>query len=427
MATSNSYSFNPPIADLIIEAYSRIGIRGPALTIEHIIEARRSLNLVLADWAANRGGPDLWAISLLHVPLTPGEPDYLLPTGVIQILDVYCRQYQIGTTATSIGSALTALVDNTGAPVVGSDGQAIVAQPQSGVFDLVQGSQEVTMTWPSHGLSVGDGFQFVGYVTVGAMTMSGIQVVDNVVDSNTITFLALTPAARTLSNTGGTPLYYTQSASTTTTVVLPNHGFSVGDTFVVGTTITVGGLTFIAGTEHTIVTVPNFYSFTFTSSAATTTAVGFENSGHVGIYTQAGINPMDIVMPSMSRTDYASLPDKLMTSERPTQFWFERIVPPFIHVWPVSTPGTGFSYGLAIYCMRQMQDANPESGQQIDLPQRMLPVICAFLAAALAEKFAPDQWTAKMQYGEMIFDRASREDTEHAPLEISPILGGYFS
>jgi hypothetical protein len=125
----------------------------------------------------------------------------------------------------------------------------------------------------------------------------------------------------------------------------------------------------------------------------------------------------------ISRTEYDSIPDKY-TQGRPTTFWFERTIAPNLHIW--QPPPSGTPYAIGVHSMRQIQDANPVGGQTLDLPNRMLPVLCAELCAFLAEKYAPTQFEAKLQLAEAMWTRASLEDVEHVPLFITPGLSGYY-
>ena len=102
MATSGTTAFNPSIDEIIEEAYERTSIRG-ARTGYQLKSARRSLNILLAEWG-NRG-IHLWKIKLGSVPLVEGQPEYNwtsdttnFPTDISDILEAYVRN---NTTATA--------------------------------------------------------------------------------------------------------------------------------------------------------------------------------------------------------------------------------------------------------------------------------------------------------------------------------------
>lgn len=86
--TSGQYLFNPPVSDIFLEAFSRIGIRGTAITRRHVIEARRSINIELSVWS-NGPGPNLWEVQLSTINLIAGQATYTLPATTMSMLDVY--------------------------------------------------------------------------------------------------------------------------------------------------------------------------------------------------------------------------------------------------------------------------------------------------------------------------------------------------
>lgn len=90
MATSGTYTFNPSVADLVLESFDRIGIRGPDLKAEHLQSARMSVNLELQMWPNK--GINLFAVDL-HDPivLTPGVSEYLPDPETVSMLDTYIR------------------------------------------------------------------------------------------------------------------------------------------------------------------------------------------------------------------------------------------------------------------------------------------------------------------------------------------------
>lgn len=87
MATSGTYNFALPNSDLVLECFDRIDLRGPALTSNHMISARRSLNLELQRWSNK--GPNLPYIDLQVIPLVAGQATYTIPANTISVLDVY--------------------------------------------------------------------------------------------------------------------------------------------------------------------------------------------------------------------------------------------------------------------------------------------------------------------------------------------------
>lgn len=87
MATSGTTNFNLDIADLITEAYERCGIQVQAGY--NLRTARRSLDLLFADWA-NRG-LNLWTIEQRTLSLTTGVNTYNLPLDTVDVLSAVVR------------------------------------------------------------------------------------------------------------------------------------------------------------------------------------------------------------------------------------------------------------------------------------------------------------------------------------------------
>lgn len=92
MASSNTYNFQLTNSDLLLDAFDRAKVRPAAITSEHMVSARRSLNLELQRWANK--GPLLWAVDLQTVPLVAGQSTYTVPANTIDILDVYYQTPQ---------------------------------------------------------------------------------------------------------------------------------------------------------------------------------------------------------------------------------------------------------------------------------------------------------------------------------------------
>lgn len=76
-------------SDALIEALDRVQIRPSAITSQHLISGRRSLNLVLQTFA-NRG-VNLWAVDLQTLELVVGQNTYDVPADTISVLDMYFR------------------------------------------------------------------------------------------------------------------------------------------------------------------------------------------------------------------------------------------------------------------------------------------------------------------------------------------------
>lgn len=89
MTSSGTTSFNPSVGSFVLYAYSLCGIRRPAITQEHLEDARMAINIMLSEW--NNDTPNLWKVDLVSVPLIQGVAQYAVDSSTIMILDAYIR------------------------------------------------------------------------------------------------------------------------------------------------------------------------------------------------------------------------------------------------------------------------------------------------------------------------------------------------
>lgn len=87
MATSNTYNFNPPLADIIIAAYGRCQVRRNQLGIEHLIDAAMAANLLQVDWSNEQ--VNLWTVELAETPLVPFKATYDVDPSTVMIMAAY--------------------------------------------------------------------------------------------------------------------------------------------------------------------------------------------------------------------------------------------------------------------------------------------------------------------------------------------------
>ena len=88
MTTSNSRDFNMDVGEIVEEAYERCGLE--VRTGYDARTARRSLNIMFADWA-NRG-LNLWTVKQATITLTLGQAQETLGIDVVDILEVILRR-----------------------------------------------------------------------------------------------------------------------------------------------------------------------------------------------------------------------------------------------------------------------------------------------------------------------------------------------
>ena len=87
MTTSGTAVFNLDLSELIEEAFERVG--SELRTGYDMRTARRSLNLLFADWA-NRG-INMWTIEQGSIALTPGVATYNLPPETVDLIEHVIR------------------------------------------------------------------------------------------------------------------------------------------------------------------------------------------------------------------------------------------------------------------------------------------------------------------------------------------------
>jgi len=85
--TSGATSFNLQLTELVEEAFERAGRE--MRTGYDLRTARRSLNIMFADWA-NRG-INMWTIEQGLIDLVPGQNTYALPNDTVDLLEHVIR------------------------------------------------------------------------------------------------------------------------------------------------------------------------------------------------------------------------------------------------------------------------------------------------------------------------------------------------
>ena len=87
MATSGTTAFNLDLTELVEEAFERCGAE--LRSGYDLKTARRSLNLLFADWA-NRG-INLWTVDTGSITLVPGTATYNLPADTVDLMEHVIR------------------------------------------------------------------------------------------------------------------------------------------------------------------------------------------------------------------------------------------------------------------------------------------------------------------------------------------------
>jgi len=139
-------------------------------------------------------------------------------------------------------------------------------------------------------------------------------------------------------------------------------------------------------------------------------------------YTTTVNGPDRVIMP-ISRTEYASYPNKTQQGF-PTSYWFDRLISPTITLWPV--PDGSSATTLKYYRVRQVQDANLQNGENAEIPYRWLECFADGLAYRLARIWQPQMAVALKAQADESYQIAADQDVEAVNTYISPMIGGYF-
>lgn len=141
------------------------------------------------------------------------------------------------------------------------------------------------------------------------------------------------------------------------------------------------------------------------------------------LYISYGDPTTDRYLYALSRTEYASIPNKEQEAF-PNQFWFNRLISPTITFWPV--PDGNGPYVARYYSVRQTQDAVLSGGLTVEIPYRFLEAYTAGVAWKLAEIYAPQLEDKLFARYTRALNIATTQDVENVGLFITPGLSGYY-
>jgi hypothetical protein len=135
--------------------------------------------------------------------------------------------------------------------------------------------------------------------------------------------------------------------------------------------------------------------------------------------------PTDRIIMPVSRTEYASYPNKTQQGFT-TTFWFDRLISPnpTVTLWPV--PDGSSAQNLKYYRVRQIQDAALQNGVQVEIPYLWAEAFAYGLAARLAIIWAPDKLQFLKPLADEAYTIAAEQNIEQAAVYISPQTSGYF-
>ena len=220
--------------------------------------------------------------------------------------------------------------------------------------------------------------------------------------------------------------------------------------YTVGTQITVSGVTPSGynGTYTVTASSNGSVSYANTTTGTQTVAGTISSSTPASTYsvdpstvvlldayvttTQSASQPIDRIILPVSRTEYASYPNKQQTGF-PTVFWFDRLIDasrsagspgPSVTLWPV--PDGQSSQYLKYYRVRQIQDSAFTSGQTVEIPYLWLEAYAYALAFRLAIQWNPQKSMMLKPLSDEAYQVAAEQNVETAQQYISPQIQGYF-
>lgn len=139
-------------------------------------------------------------------------------------------------------------------------------------------------------------------------------------------------------------------------------------------------------------------------------------------YIEYGSPAIDRIILPISRTEYASYPNKAQQGF-PTTFWFDRLLSPTVTLWPVPD---GSQTSLKYYKVNRIQDANMNGTQEVDVPPIWLEAFAYGLAQRLAMIWAPEKAALMKPMADEAYEIAAAQNVETASQYISPQIAGYF-
>lgn len=135
-----------------------------------------------------------------------------------------------------------------------------------------------------------------------------------------------------------------------------------------------------------------------------------------------GSQSIDRIVTPVSRTEYASYPNKQQQGS-PTVAWFDRLLSPTVTLWLVPN---GQQASFSYYRLRQTQDSVLSNGTAVEIPPYFLESYVFGLATRLAAIWAPDRAVGLKAMADESWGIASRQNIETASVYISPSTSSYY-
>lgn len=134
-------------------------------------------------------------------------------------------------------------------------------------------------------------------------------------------------------------------------------------------------------------------------------------------------DPIDRIISPISRTEYASYPNKEQQGFT-TTFWFDRLLSPTVTLWPVPD-GSSAQY-LKYYRVIRLEDAAFTNGQTVDIPYLWFEAFADGLAYRLARVWNPPMAPGLKMLADESYQIAASQNIEQAQQYISPQISGYY-
>jgi hypothetical protein len=211
--TSGASSFNLDLSEIVEEAFERCG--SELRTGYDLKTARRSLNLMFADWA-NRG-VNMWTFEQGTIPLVQGQNTYALPNDTVDLLEHVIRtgagaaSTQADLTITRIGVSTYATIPN----------KLQQARPIQIWVQRYNGQNSTTGLTISGGTLSASNTTVTLSSTVGLPATGFIKVDNEIINYGAISGNTLTSCSRgqdnttAASHTNGTAVYWAQVPAVT--------------------------------------------------------------------------------------------------------------------------------------------------------------------------------------------------------------------
>ena len=148
--------------------------------------------------------------------------------------------------------------------------------------------------------------------------------------------------------------------------------------------------------------------------------------------TTNSAQPIDRIILPVSRTEYASYPNKQQTGF-PTVFWYDRLIGstrstgspgPSVTLWPV--PDGTSSQLFKYYRVRQLQDSNYISGQTVEIPYLWMEAYAYALGHRLSVMWNPQKSMMLKPLADEAYQVAAEQNVETAQFYFSPQIQSYF-